>query len=199
MNTNRNGSRLLSHPLHPIFTHFPMALLMISLLWDILGLWQGDPFWWSFSFWSITVGLIFAVLAMVTGLIVVDQLGPEALKQILSIMAEARVREWEPRLRGLSMAGRMEALKEIYLEGDTFMDVDNSGDRLALIEHNCPFLNVAKRRPVLCSVTISMLTRLMGYRVVREERFQNGDGRCVFRVLLDQPIDESSYRFSLET
>ncbi len=69
MNTNRNGSRLLSHPLHPIFTHFPMALLMISLLWDLLGLWRGDPFWWSFSFWSITVGLILTVLAMVTGLI----------------------------------------------------------------------------------------------------------------------------------
>lgn len=74
----------------------------------------------------------------------------------------------------------------------------HSGDRLSLIEHNCPFFNVAKRRPVLCSVTVSMLTRLLGYRVVREERFQNGDGRCVFRVLLDQPIDDSSFKFALE-
>ncbi len=130
---------------------------------------------------------------------IADQLGPEALKQILSIMTEARVLEWEPRLRGLSMAKRVEALKEIYIESDPYMDVEKSGDRLTLIEHNCPFLNVAKRRPVLCSVTISMLTRLLGYRVVREERFQNGDGRCVFRVLLDEPIDESTYKFSLET
>lgn len=129
---------------------------------------------------------------------VAEQLGEEAINQILTTMTEARVREWEPRLRGLSLAERVEALKEIYMSDDTFMDVENSGDRLSLIEHNCPYFNVAKRRPVLCSVTVSMLTRLLGYRVVREERFQNGDGRCVFRVLLDQPIDDRSFKFALE-
>lgn len=129
---------------------------------------------------------------------VAEQLGAEAINQILTTMTEARVREWEPRLRGLSLAERVEALKEIYMSDDTFMDVENSGDRLSLIEHNCPYFNVAKRRPVLCSVTVSMLTRLLGYRVVREERFQNGDGRCVFRVLLDQPIDDRSFKFALE-
>lgn len=129
---------------------------------------------------------------------IADQLGSDALLQILSTMTEVRVREWEPRLRGLSLEERLEALKEIYLADDAFMDVENSGDQLCLIERNCPFLNVAKQRPVLCSVTVSMLTRLLGYRVVREERFQNGDGRCVFRVLLDQPVDVNSFRFALE-
>jgi predicted ArsR family transcriptional regulator len=114
-------------------------------------------------------------------------------------MTDARVEEWETRLQGLSLAERVEALKEIYLEDDAFMDVDDSGDRLSLIERNCPFLNVAKRRPLLCSVTVSALTRLLGYRVIREERLQNGDGRCVFRVLLNEPVEEGSFNFTLES
>ncbi|MEX1031236.1 MAG: winged helix-turn-helix transcriptional regulator [Paenibacillaceae bacterium] len=129
---------------------------------------------------------------------IAEQLGSEAINQILTTMTEARVREWEPRLRGLSLVERVKALKQIYIADDTFMDVENSGGRLRLIEHNCPFLNVAMRRPVLCSVTVSVLTRLLGYRVVREERFQDEDGRCVFGVLLDEPIDDQSFVFALE-
>jgi predicted ArsR family transcriptional regulator len=126
------------------------------------------------------------------------QLGSEAVTQILSTMTDARVREWEPRLQGLTLNERLEALKEVYLDDDPYMEVENSGDQLSLIERNCPFLNVAKERPILCNVTVNMLTRLLGYRVIREERFQNGDGRCVFRVKLDQPVDENTFRFELE-
>jgi uncharacterized membrane protein len=62
-------SRVSAHPLHPLITHFPMALWATSLLWDMLGVWRDDALWWSFSFWSISVGLIFSFFAMVTGLI----------------------------------------------------------------------------------------------------------------------------------
>jgi predicted ArsR family transcriptional regulator len=129
---------------------------------------------------------------------VADQLGTEALKQILSAMVDSRVREWEPRLRGLSLDKRIEALKDIYLTEDAYMDVENTKDGLCLVERNCPFFHVAKRRPGLCSVTVSVLTRLLGYRVEREKKFQNGDGRCAFRVHLDQPVDGDSFSFAWE-
>jgi predicted ArsR family transcriptional regulator len=67
-----------------------------------------------------------------------------------------------------------------------------------LVEKNCPFLNVATRRPALCSVTVSTLSRLLGQTVTREKRFQNGDGRCVFRVHLDQPLNPETFRFAFE-
>lgn len=129
---------------------------------------------------------------------VVKQLGMDALKQILAAMTEARVREWEPRLHGLNLEQRIEALKEIYLSEDTYMDVEKANGYICLVERNCPFYHVAKERPVICSVTISVLTRLLGFRVEREKKIQNGDGRCAFRVLLDQPVDSSSFRFALE-
>lgn len=130
---------------------------------------------------------------------VADQFGAEAMHRILRSMTEARVREWEPRLAGMSLTERVAALKGIYLAEDSYMDVEQTEDRLSLVERNCPFYNVASRRPALCSVTVSTLSRLLGYRVVREESFQNGDGRCVFRVLKDQPIDPDGLAFELES
>jgi predicted ArsR family transcriptional regulator len=53
------------------------------------------------------------------------------------------------------------------------------------------------RRPALCSVSVSALTRLLGVRVHREEKFQNGDGRCVFRVHANEPVTD--WTFTLES
>jgi predicted ArsR family transcriptional regulator len=129
---------------------------------------------------------------------VAEYLGEEALKQVLLTMTEARVSDWGPRLEGLTLHERIASLKNLYLADDAFMEVEHSGEQIRLIERNCPFANVAMRRPVLCSVTVSVLTRLLGFNVVREESFQNGDGCCVFRLNMDQPVDEGSFLFGFE-
>lgn len=127
-----------------------------------------------------------------------ERLGPEALKQVLTAFTDRRVQEWAPRLQGKSLKERVTALQEIYGGGDPYMSVEIGRKGIRLIERNCPFLNVASRRPALCSVTVSALERLLGVGVVREERFQAGHGRCVFRVLPDKPIDPRRFRFALE-
>lgn len=129
---------------------------------------------------------------------VADQLGQEALTRLLAAITDQQVKQWEPKLAGKTLPERIKSLKGIYFEEDPHTVVRKDAKGYVLIEHNCPFLNVALRRPQLCSVTISTLTRLLGVRVVREERFQDGDRRCVFRVLEDQPVDPASYRFALE-
>ena len=125
-------------------------------------------------------------------------LGEDALKQLLAALTEKRVQHWAPRLQGMTLEQRLKALRDIYLEDDPFMKVEKDGEDLYLIERNCPFINVAHRYPMLCSVTVSTLSRLLGARVKREKKFQEGDGRCVFRVLKDQPIDNNGFWFELE-
>jgi len=127
-------------------------------------------------------------------------LGPDALRQVLTSLTDTTVRQWMARLENKSLRDRLAALKGIYVEDDAYMqvDIDDSSNTLRLVERNCPFLNISTRRPALCSVTVSTLSRLLGYKVIREKRFQNGDGRCVFRVQLDQPVDSSSFRFAFE-
>jgi predicted ArsR family transcriptional regulator len=127
-------------------------------------------------------------------------LGPEALRQVLASLADESVRQWTPHLQGKTLPERLEALKEFYLEDDAYMEAggDEARGELWLAEKNCPFLNVALRRPALCSVTVSTLSRLLGHRVSRERRFQNGDGRCVFRVHLEQPLTPDAFQFAFE-
>jgi uncharacterized membrane protein len=61
------GLRVFGHPVHAILSDFPLALLGTSLLWDVIGLWRGEAVWWAVSFWSITLGLVTALLAAFAG------------------------------------------------------------------------------------------------------------------------------------
>jgi predicted ArsR family transcriptional regulator len=129
---------------------------------------------------------------------VAEELGSEAAVRVLERVSNDRVDAVSPSLRGLDLASRAEKLKSWYLDDDPYMGVERDGEDLLLIERNCPFLNTAMRRPALCSVSVNALTRLLGVRVTREEKFQNGDGRCVFRAAADEPIDPQSWEFTLE-
>jgi predicted ArsR family transcriptional regulator len=89
-------------------------------------------------------------------------------------------------------------MEGIYMENDSFIEIQQTENEILLIERNCPYANIAMKRPALCSVTVNVLTRLLGLRVVRLERFQNGDGRCVFSIRPDQPVDTESHAFTFE-
>lgn len=130
---------------------------------------------------------------------VAEEIGGEALNRILSRMTDDRVADFGAGLRGLTLAQKVTALKSWYLDDDPFMEIQTSNGEFLLKERNCPFLNTAMRRPVLCSVSINALSRVLGFRVVRDEKFQDGDGRCVFRVIQDEPIDSDSWQFRLES
>jgi len=65
----RRKLRVFGHPLHPVVTHFPMALLPVSFLGDLLGVWTDASFWWSFSFYNLALGLVLSLPALITGMI----------------------------------------------------------------------------------------------------------------------------------
>ena len=99
----------------------------------------------------------------------------------------------------LPLDAKMDRLREIYRSGDPFIEVHRRGDDFVLVERNCPYLNVALERPLLCSTTISTLRRLTGCEVVRERRFQDGDGRCEFRIRIATASSKRARpRFELE-
>jgi predicted ArsR family transcriptional regulator len=129
---------------------------------------------------------------------ILDQLGPDALKKVLEKISDAKVGVKESAIRPLSLPARMQALKDWYLKDDPHMSVEQTEGGYRLIERNCPYINTAMNRPSLCSISVNALTKVLGFRVAREEKFQNGDGRCVFRVYADEPVDEKA-EFRLES
>ena len=130
---------------------------------------------------------------------VADELGPDAAKRMLKRVSDDRAATVMASLRGRTLEERVEALKNFYLEGDPHMQVQKSDGLFRLVERNCPFMNTAMQRPALCSVSVNALTRILGVRVEREKTFQAGDGRCVFVVHTDEPIDEETWEFKLES
>lgn len=126
-----------------------------------------------------------------------ERLGKPGLQDMLAAITDRQVERWQAELDGLDLADKLDRLKGIYFEDDPYTRVERDGDGFVLIERNCPFLNVALQRPALCSVTVSTLSRLLGVRVYREARFQDGDRHCAFRVRPDRPLDED-FRFEFE-
>jgi DeoR family suf operon transcriptional repressor len=113
-----------------------------------------------------------------------DRLGPAAVKELLAEVARRKIEAWQPRLDGKSLPERLDALREVYAKDDPYCVVEEGaeGEGPRLIEVNCPYRDVALRRPALCSVTVSVLRSLLGREVRRTERLQHGNGRCVFQV-----------------
>jgi predicted ArsR family transcriptional regulator len=128
-----------------------------------------------------------------------QRLGPEAVRQLLAGFTESRVQKWQPVLEGKSLPEKLKRLKDVYQEKDPFTSVTETPDGFRLVEGNCPFLNVASQQPALCSVTVSMLTQLLGVKVVREERFQSGHGRCVFHIYKKQRVKNSKFQMEPES
>jgi DeoR family transcriptional regulator, suf operon transcriptional repressor len=121
-----------------------------------------------------------------------SELGRDALKKVLSSMIEDRISKWEPKLKGLNTIERLNALKDFYSNDDSNMEIENKSNSYTLIERNCPFHNVAMERPILCSVTVSVLTHLLGCSIKRVKRLQNGDGCCAFQINLAETVNDNA-------
>ena len=125
--------------------------------------------------------------------------GAEGATAVLARFTDERVAELEPRVPSTSIKRTMESLRKIYSDDDPYAEVERRGEDYVVIERNCPYLHFAMERPEICSTTVSTLRRLSGCEVVRERRFQDGDGRCEFHVRTAQASPErKAVRFEKE-
>lgn len=127
-----------------------------------------------------------------------DEFGAEAANRVMARVTDKLVHDDEPKVAQRSLEQRIEVMKNWYGPGDQYMEVEPADGGYRLIERNCPFINVAMQRPALCSISVNSLTRLLGVRVTREESFQRGYGRCVFRIHAQEPVNPNAWEFRLE-
>lgn len=66
----RSRVTFLRHPLHPILVMFPVAMLPLLLILDIVALYAGEPAgWWMAGFLIAAVGGLLGLLASVPGIV----------------------------------------------------------------------------------------------------------------------------------
>ncbi len=67
----------MKHPLHPMLVHFPIATLFLATLADILSLFTNEQVGWVAGV-LLVIGIITALLAMVTGLLELGKIDPQS-------------------------------------------------------------------------------------------------------------------------
>jgi uncharacterized membrane protein len=61
--------KLLGHPIHPMLVVFPLGLLVMSLVFDIIGLATGNAELAVAAYWCIAAGIVGGLVAAVFGLV----------------------------------------------------------------------------------------------------------------------------------
>jgi uncharacterized membrane protein len=61
--------KLANHPLHPILVVFPIALFILSFIFDVVHYSTDNGLWATLSFWNMVAGIVGGLAAAVPGLI----------------------------------------------------------------------------------------------------------------------------------
>ena len=65
----RARARLLGHPIHPMLIVFPLGLLTVAAIFDVIYVCTHNGQWSNLSYWMITSGIIGGLIAAVFGII----------------------------------------------------------------------------------------------------------------------------------
>jgi len=83
----RSTAAIAGHPLHPMLVPFPIACFVLTLFFDIAYARTGEQQWANFSAWLLVIGLIFAALAALAGLI--DFFGDRRIRDLRAVWIHA--------------------------------------------------------------------------------------------------------------
>src|SRR5690242_3989496 len=67
--TMESKVKLFGHPIHPMLIVFPLGLLAIAVIFDIIRLITGNEALATVSFWNIAAGVVGGLLAAIFGLV----------------------------------------------------------------------------------------------------------------------------------
>src|SRR5690349_10693123 len=56
-------TKLFGHPIHPMLIVFPLGLLAMAVIFDIIQLVTGNGYWSGVAFWMIAAGIIGGLVA----------------------------------------------------------------------------------------------------------------------------------------
>jgi uncharacterized membrane protein len=62
-------AKLFGHPIHQMLIVFPLGLLAMAVIFDVLALGMGNGYWSEIAYWMIASGVVTGLLAAPFGLI----------------------------------------------------------------------------------------------------------------------------------
>ncbi len=111
-----------------------------------------------------------------------EQSGPQAVKKIFDGIARRTLAKNGARLAQKSPGAKVVELAAILRETGVDADVDLVNGSYVLHEHNCPYANVVKEHPEVCSTIHHVLSAIAPAGHEQTESLARGGNECRFVV-----------------
>lgn len=77
---------------------------------------------------------------------------------------------------------RLEVVTQVYLKYGKYPELIEEDDSFALKNLNCLIHEIAKADPLVCTVDETIVSELVGKKVVKERCLRAGDECCLYRI-----------------
>ena len=111
-----------------------------------------------------------------------EQFGPAGVSAVFDGIAKRTVAKAKHQVTAEEPAQRMDQLTQMLNEGGVIADYSLIDGGFELREHNCPYSEVAKDHPEVCSVIHHVLDETMGGQHKQTESLATGGTACRFEV-----------------
>ncbi len=110
------------------------------------------------------------------------QFGQEGVTQVFDAIAQRTVAKAKERVTAADPQAKLEQLTQVLREGGVLAEYSLIDGGFELREHNCPYSEVAKEHPEVCSVIHHVLDETIGGEHVQTESIATGGTQCRFEV-----------------
>ena len=113
--------------------------------------------------------------------------GAEALQTLLKRVATRLAGPHVERLQGQPLAERVSEATSIIQERGCLADFKNENGDWLIMQHTCPFPNVAKKNSSVCALDVEFVRQLVGADARLTKSLLRGDDSCTYRIRVAQP------------
>jgi predicted ArsR family transcriptional regulator len=111
-----------------------------------------------------------------------QQFGQEGVAKVFDGIAQRTVAKAKTRISAADTETKVAQLTEVLREGGVVADYSLIDGGFALHEHNCPYSEVVKEHPEVCSVIHHVLDETIGGKHVQTESLATGGSECRFEM-----------------
>ena len=111
-----------------------------------------------------------------------EQFGQEGVSKVFDGIAKRTVAKAKTRVTAGDTESKVAQLTSVLREGGVIADYSLIDGGFALHEHNCPYSEVVKEHPEVCSVIHQVLDETIGGEHVQTESLATGGNECRFEL-----------------
>jgi DeoR family suf operon transcriptional repressor len=109
-------------------------------------------------------------------------LSPEAVSQLFELMADDILSGYTARLQGASQGERLALLAEILENEGFIVSWEETDGEQILIGHSCPYRNLGREHPDICTIDHTLITKVLGTPAQRTSCLLQGDNQCTYVI-----------------